>query len=75
MRRKRVIEAFLNNSGAKRPLGIALQREIDFERQHATTPREALQKIAKMMSQQLNFLNEQWEGLSDNIRIAQAFRD
>lgn len=75
MRRKRVIEAFLSNSGAKVSLGKALQREIDFERQRAATPREALQRIAKMMCQQLDFLNEQWEGLSDDVHIALALRD
>jgi hypothetical protein len=75
MRRKSVIEAFLNDSGAKRPLGLALQREIEFERQRAATPCEALQKIAHMMCQQLNFLNEQWEGLSDSLCVARAAQD
>lgn len=75
MRRKSAIESFLNNSGAKKPLGLALQREIEFERQRAATPCESLQKIAKMMCQQLDFLNEQWEGLSDSLCVARAARD
>ncbi len=74
MRRKRAIEEFLNNSGEKKPLGILLQREIDFERQRAGTPQESFQKIAAMMCQQLSFLSEQWEGLGDDMSIARALR-
>lgn len=55
-------------------MGLALQREIDFERQRAADAHESLQRIAKMMCQQLHFLGDQWESLGDHMRIRQALQ-
>lgn len=74
MRRQKVIDTFLNTLGDKKPLCIRLQREIDFVRQHAGGHHEALQKIAKMMYQQLDFLAEQMEHLGDEMSAAQALQ-
>lgn len=68
-RRREVIKAFIETSGdEQRKLGSSLQREIDYEIGRAATPQAALSAISKMMWDQVAFLSEELETLSNCMR-------
>ena len=68
-RRRDAIKAFLETSGdEQRKLGSSLQREIDYEIGRAATPQAALSAISKMMWDQVAFLSEELETLSNCMR-------
>ena len=67
LRRKAVIEGFLDASGHRRKLGERLQREIDDVRARSESPLAALVAMTAMLSDQLEFLGEQLAVLSEKV--------
>lgn len=68
-RRKQTIDQFLLQSSTRqRKMGLNLQREIDAERRRAEDPEKAFSAIAKMMWQQVNFLYDGLDNLSEYVK-------
>lgn len=68
--RRSVLEAFIENSPlGQRERAYALQREIDWVRQCADEPGEALKKMYRMLFDQLEFLIEAAQHLSAETKV------
>jgi len=66
-RRLKAIDEFLSMSCRQRILGEMLQHQIDATRVQAGNPQAALQALAKMLGDELVFLGEELNLLSDHI--------
>jgi hypothetical protein len=69
LRRRTVLDQFLRDSSDRqRLLGQGLQREIDAARRMSADPGEALSVISRMLWQQVGFLCEGLNDLSDYVK-------
>jgi hypothetical protein len=69
--RRQVVDRFLEESSSRqRPLGVALQREIDYERKRAGDPQAAFLAVALMLCQQLAFLGDEMAVLGNDLKEA-----
>lgn len=69
LRRRKVVEQFLENSSDRqRTVGRRLQREIDANRHPIDDPRLALAAISRMLWQQVGFLCDGLNDLSDCMK-------
>ena len=72
-RRREVIQAFLDSAGNdQQRMGVALQREIDYEIRRAGDPQDALAAISRMMWSQVEFLCEELQALSSSMHDLEA---
>lgn len=69
MRRRKTLDQFLQDSSDRqRMLGTSLQREIDAKRRRADDPHAALAAISAMLWQQVAFLYDGLNDLSDYVK-------
>ncbi len=68
LRRRTALDAFLSTSNPRqRALGVALQKEIDWQRSSCQAGDEVMMLLAKMLENQLDFLSEEVHWFNEEV--------